>query len=55
LLYCFVLTALINSAYPYIDMIYSLSDIGHQLLDATLSAKRKRQLKHLSGKNTDHS
>jgi len=44
-----------SKSYPYIDMVYSLSDTGQQLLDTTLSAKRQRQLKHLSDKNTDRS
>ena len=42
-------------SYPYIDMVYSLSDTGQQLLDTTLSNKRQRKLKYLSDKNTDRS
>ena len=44
-----------SKAYPYLEMIYSLSETGVQLLDTTLSPLSKRKLKHLSDKNKDRS
>ena len=44
-----------SKAYPYLEMIYSLSKTGVQLLDTTLSPLSKRKLKHLSDKNKDRS
>jgi len=41
----------ISKVYPYLDMIYSLSESGEQLLDTTLSPKGQRKLKGLSDKS----
>jgi len=42
----------ISKVYPYLDMIYSLSESGEQLLDTTLSPKGQRKLKGLSDKRS---
>ena len=44
-----------SKTYPYLEMIYSLSETGEQLLDTTLSPRCKRKLKLLSDKNKDRS
>jgi len=44
-----------SKTYPYLDMIYSLSETGEQLLDTTLSSSCKRKLKHLSDTKKDRS
>jgi len=44
-----------SKTYPYLDMIYSLSETGEQLLDTTLSPSCKRKLKHLSDTKKDRS
>lgn len=44
-----------SKTYPYVDMIYSLSESGEQLLDTTLSYRRQRKLKHLADRSTDRS
>jgi len=38
----------ISKVYPYLDMIYSLSESGEQLIDTTLSPKSQRKFKGLS-------
>jgi len=45
----------ISKVYPYLDMIYSLSESGEQLIDTTLSPKSQRKFKGLSDKNIDRS
>ncbi len=44
-----------SKLYPYIDMIYSLSDSGQQLLDTTLSKSKRHKLQHLTDKFNDRS
>jgi len=44
-----------SKTYPYIEMMYSLSENGEQLLDTTISSFSKRKLKYLKDKNKDRS